>query len=335
MKSRWVLLGLLLLTSCSVLNSSHVEKTINDALSTSAGYYFLPTAKLNFEVHEQRFNDNTDGKKIIYYLKYLSLSLEPDPKHLYRIDYMRNPFAHDLVTVTLTTKGLLDKVDVTTTDQSGALVVKLVDIAKAAVTKIPPPSGRLSLEEDIVIATVTIDPIADCDNSPRKLFYGASCKISASVFGSPEIKQNGTPECDKGICFRPVLPYEITLSNSEGNLTSRFIAMLPNKAPIFELPVTRTAFIKKVTELDFENGILTQVKIDKPSEVVGALDIPLAVARAILSIPAELIQLKIDTTKSQFGLVKAQKDLIEANQALLELQKQFSESSQDGGNAPD
>ena len=344
MKSRWVLLGLLLLTSCSVLHSSHVKQLPNDALSTSAGYYFLPMAKLNFEVHEQRFKGKNDGDtkiRRIYYLKYHSLSLQPDPNHLYRIDYERSAFTHDLVTVTLTAEGLLDKVDVTTTDQSGALVVKLVNIAKAAITKMPPPSGvpgtetqaQLSLEEDIVIATVMINPTEDCDDKQKPFFYDAKCKI---VKPDDSLKVEEEPECDKGICFRPVLPYEITLSNSKGNLTSRVIAMLPNDAPIFELPVTRGAFVKKVTELDFENGVLTQVKIDKPSELLGALDIPLAAARAILSIPAELIQLKIDTTKSQSELVKAQKDLIEANEALLELQKQLSKSSQDGdNNAPE
>ena len=344
MKSRWALLGLLFLTSCSVLQSSHIEKLPKDVLETSGGYYFLPMATLNFEIHEQRFKDNKNNKEErIYYLKYLSSSLKPDPNHFYRIDYKRSAFAHDLVTVTLTAEGLLDKVEVTATDQSGALVVKLVDIAKAVVTTIPPSSGvpkakagQLSLEEDIVIATVTINPIADCDNSPRSFFYGASCNISASVFGASKIKYKGTPECDKGIYFRPVLPYEITLSNSKRKLTSTVNVMLPNDAPIFELPVTRGAFVKKVTELDFENGVLTQVKIDKPSELLGALDIPLAAARAILSIPAELVQFKIDTAKDQSELIKAQKDLIEANKALLDLQKQLSGSSQDGDNdAPD
>lgn len=333
MKSRWVLLGLLLLTSCSVLQSSHVKKLSADALSASAGYYFLPMAKLTFEVHEQRYKDREER---VYYLKYLSSSLQPDPNHLYRIDYKRSAFAHDLVTVTLTTEGLLDKVDVTATDQSGALVVKLVDIAKAAVTKIPPPSRRLPPEEDIVITTVTIDPIADCDNSPRSFFYGASCNISASVFSASKIKNKGTPECDKGIYFRPVLPYEITLSDSKRKLTSTVNVMLPNDAPIFTLPVTRGAFVKKVMELDFENGVLTQVKIDKPSELLGALDIPLAAARAILSIPAELVQFKIDTAKDQSELIKAQKDLSEAKEVLLDLHKQLSGSSQDGdNNAPE
>jgi hypothetical protein len=71
-----------------------------------------------------------------------------------------------------------------------------------------------------------------------------------------------------------------------------------------------------VTSLGFDHGILTEVDINKPSEALAFMDIPLAIAKAFVDVPAQLVQLKFNFAKSDTDLLSQQKLEAEARQAL-------------------
>src|SRR3546814_19752613 len=74
-------------------------------------------------------------------------------------------------------------------------------------------------------------------------------------------------KCKVGICYRPEEPFDLVLfvDKAEYDRTS---LLLPTKAKLVEIPVTRAAFVEKTTTIDFEEGTLNQVDISKPSEVL-------------------------------------------------------------------
>src|SRR3546814_3040445 len=76
-----------------------------------------------------------------------------------------------------------------------------------------------------------------------------------------------------------------------------------------------------LTTIDFEEGTLKQVDISKPSEVLEIVSLPVEILKAIVAIPAELIQLKIDTTNQEKNLIDAQKAHIETPLKLIEEQE--------------
>jgi hypothetical protein len=91
------------------------------------------------------------------------------------------------------------------------------------------------------------------------------------------------------------------------------------------MPITRAAFVRKVTNLTFDSGVLTEIHIEKPSEALAFMEIPLTIAKAILSVPAELIQLKINYSSRDKELHDARKAELEAKQALLDYIKKQRE----------
>lgn len=72
--------------------------------------------------------------------------------------------------------------------------------------------------------------------------------------------------------------------------------------------------------------MLTEATIDKKSELVGFVSIPLKVANAILDIPAQIVQLRINRTNARTNLIAAETALIEAR-AALEIARQNYESA--------
>src|SRR3546814_11540288 len=64
-------------------------------------------------------------------------------------------------------------------------------------------------------------------------------------------------KCKVGICYRPEEPFDLVLfvDKAEYDRTS---LLLPTKAKLVEIPVTRAAFVAKTTPIDFEEGTLTK-----------------------------------------------------------------------------
>ena len=108
--------------------------------------------------------------------------------------------------------------------------------------------------------------------------------------------------------------------------------LLPNEAICKYVPVTRASFVKKDTQLHFDQGMLTQVSTNKPSELVGFVTIPVDVATTIVGIPAELLKFRIERTdlRRQISVnerdqVRAESERIDSLTKLMEAMKQYEE----------
>ena len=84
--------------------------------------------------------------------------------------------------------------------------------------------------------------------------------------------------------------------------------MAPSKELVYSLDVNRGALITKKTNLTIANGMLTKIEVNKPSSLLGILNVPLDVLKAILSAPAELLTLHIQQIKAEGGVSQAQAD---------------------------
>ncbi len=274
-------------------------------------------------------NETTTTEIKTHVLSYVGVNYTPDPNCQFLLDYHAVSTADDDVKVTIGSDGLLTKVDVTSEDKTAAIILKLVDIAKEA--------AKISIlaEGGTIVYDATFDPFDRWESARvKKDLRAFNCSYELLRISGNEQdlsktvvnRETGFDRIIHGIAFRPVFSYNLHLRN-DGIPTSLQTVLLPNQAQVMSLPVTRAAFVKKVTTLGFDHGILTDVHISKPSEVLGFLEIPLGIAKAIVSIPAELIQLKIDTTKSNTELLEAQKAGIEAQRALDELRARTASTS--------
>jgi hypothetical protein len=240
----------------------------------------------------------------------------PDSSQLYTLDYQRSALSEDTLTLTIDSDGLLKKIESSTEDKTGQIILKLIETAKeAAKAAALAVAGVATQTGDYVFAPENVDAI----NKRIKADLGEEAPqitIDPPVLPSPP-----TARCDgDGVCFRPLRPYVVTVTLGGRPFRSETV-LLPNEAPILSLPVHRAAFVKNVTNATFNQGILTEVHIEKPSELLAFFEIPLAVAKAIAAVPAELLQVKIDYSSKEKQLADAQKAQLEATQALLNAQR--------------
>lgn len=335
-----------LVTGCSGTVLESQRATYDPRNDVSGGYYFLPKGKVILNVKLTTENELSVSLKQTVY--------EPDPRHFYLLNYEGSSGAHDKVTVTLTNQ-LLDKITVDSDEKSDEIIVKLVELGKevAKIGAAFPAAEAKDVSAQAFDVDVAIDPTSQADedwfnshfkgivrldvSKPDVSKFAASQTQSDPSSTSNEAIYDTT--CNASLCFRPALPYKLELftdttkskssPHPQPTVLASFTAMLPNEAPVLGLDVTRAAFVKKVTTVDFDNGVFKEIAIDKPSSTLAFVEIPLSIAKAILSVPAEIVQLKIDTTKSAKDLHDARTAELEARQKLIEAQEDFLESQRE------
>jgi hypothetical protein len=120
-----------------------------------------------------------------------------------------------------------------------------------------------------------------------------------------------------GILYRPNISYKVVVlrrSDPERGPWKIYQTKridMPNIAPVMAVGVERAMFAKRETALKFEQGVLTDVAVKKGSELEGFVEIPLAVAHAIVDVPAQIVQVRIADNTNQAVLLNAQLQLMD------------------------
>jgi hypothetical protein len=121
----------------------------------------------------------------------------------------------------------------------------------------------------------------------------------------------------RGVLYRPNITRTLTVMrkavpNGRGPwlLTMTKQVEVPNRAPVFAVEVNRAMFVDRVTDLEFSDGVLTNVSVKKNSEIAAFVEIPLAIVSAVVAMPGTIVKLKINDANNQRALIQAQTELI-------------------------
>jgi hypothetical protein len=318
----FMLLGLAILGGCAALDSSHIASDGGGAVATG-GYYFLPKTLLHVRILATDSDVAVDyfdeGKTVA-----LERSLVPDTDQFYTLDYHRSALSEDALNISVGTNGLLKKVESSTEDKSGAIIIKMVEIAKEVAKAASMPAGTATKVGDYVFDPEDVDAL---NARLRNDFGSGAIRIDIT----PRVTKSDTSRaCDDGLCFRPLRPYVVTIVKNGLPFRTQTV-LIPNGAPVLSLPIHRAAFVKNITNATFDDGILTEVHIEKPSEALAFMEIPLAIAKAVTSVPTELLQLKIDYSSKEKDLAEAEKARLDAMRSLIEDRQKNKKTSTDGG----
>jgi len=297
------------LTGCATPILSSLEASSNAFYqSRSVQYYALPKGIVDFELHKTK-----NG-----YFMATSVRYEPDPQHLYYVNYHNNISTTDKVVVQTDAKGLLVSVQGKSKDELPMLIAKFGELAQE-VAKLSALRG----DDTTRLLQVVLDPTNKASLAAlNERLKAENADLKLEVLEPSQIAGMQCPQevCNGGIKFRPALPYVFTLKLSN-NIHDQAIITLPNEAPILAVDVKRAAFVEKDTQLTFESGMLTKVDISKPSEALGFIQIPIDIVKAIVGIPSALLDFKINVTQKETSLLEQQAAIIKAQQALIEAKK--------------
>ncbi len=263
--------------------------------------YYLPKTMLRVEI----LLEKVLGKAGVVNVKKFEVTpfQVPDPRHRYTLHYRRNPFFHDRLCYTLDpdNPSLLSSVEISTEDATPEIAIALAQLAakiSGGVDRSAEELGQKFLkiepnENHIVLVVDLSEPGAfhDANQQIAKRVPGLKLVIP----GIEEIEGDGRAGChEKGLCFRTAVKVPINLQYRGEHIRTaeRTTGTSPtydfdivNHRHIGSMDVERAVMVEKVTRLGFQSGILTHVIVRKPSEVLGAVKLPIAVVDTLLSVP--------------------------------------------------
>jgi hypothetical protein len=272
----------------------------------------------------------------------LSLALlpaEPDPKLRFVAKLEHSMFRDDKWAITTTTAGLLSSTDATITDRTADVVVELAksaaQVAKTVTmfgfersTLVPELPGVVEpqcmpFRKDLVFdpadgrepgaQTCTTSSSWKCANA-RLAEWGihdADLHVDAEV-----VPLSGTPAREDGFHYRRPIPYTIVLRSQGDVQTTRLL--IPNGAPIDTISIPALTFVTAKYGVKFDQGMLISVDAEQPSEAMAIAAFPGRVAKELVSIPTDLVQIKIDHSTKEAEKIAAEKGIVDAKKALLE-----------------
>ena len=227
-------------------------------------------------------------------------------------------------------KGLLSSANVKATDRSLDILTEIIGATSLADN----PYGIKSTDErtyqtceDLRPFQHTFDPMAADSESDIDTLLGSSglsdLKIEIDTAGAtvkPVCKTgNANPNDDsclplaetgkpiKGLVYRSPAPVVLTLTNTAGD-TERPIAstmvMLPQAGPTGFIPLEARAFVTTIDDVEFSNGSVKSWNIERPSELLEVVRLPVRIAKLLVSVPAELVKLRVDYSSDELKYVQ-------------------------------
>ena len=313
---------LLLLSGCSVVKTTELTAEKSEANI----YYNLPkgylkiTSTVKVFVYTNKENNHLKKIKLISQSFDFEKEIVPDNSQTFKLNYINNPLSKDDIDIKINDKGLLTNVDITTEDRLPNIIETITKSA-AEILGVGGASKGKS-DEKVEVEEFTQTFILDPLEFPKKQIwtiakndkYGNSKDLDVS-FSISIISPNQIGESSKlstgdeinGIVTRPISLYKFSISPQATMLTDyqiEFYEYLPNNELIITIPLSRALFSKKTNNLVLSDGLVKENKIIKPSEIEGFISIPINLAKAIVSIPAQLFQFRIDNTKKKTELEK-------------------------------
>lgn len=317
MKRVFYLFLVFCLFGCQTIIQTTTTKPSEDRI----GFYYLPTGVLKIDIIRI-----TIDEKIDYRLDCQS-QIIPDISQKYYLAYSQSFNSNDNIQFEFDTKNFLRKVKIESEDVTDELIVKISEIATEAVkmTTVFPGDKEEAKIDTIKTMYYSINQKNEkLDN--EILEYKMKVNVKKLSLEGDVTTSSNTIKHIKGILYRPIIPYLIEITNEKNESIKSQVAYLPDDQ-IVEFDITRASFVKKVTEIDFENGSISKFSINKPSQSLELASIPVDILKSIIAIPTELIQLKIDLSSKNKDLIEAQQAEIAAKNEFIEYLKSLEEKS--------
>jgi hypothetical protein len=90
---------------------------------------------------------------------------------------------------------------------------------------------------------------------------------------------------------------------------------MPNAAPAFLLEVKRALFVTAETDIQFNDGMIRSIAIDKPSELKVVSELTVAAVQIVLEIPSRALKIFSNRRENMEALIEVNMDLISTLEA--------------------
>ncbi|GAA4318650.1 hypothetical protein [Flaviaesturariibacter amylovorans] len=328
----------LLLTVCYILGGISLlavvlylcgfkEKIIQSTITTAVGeadqYYYLPHARISLKATATIVLEKSADSRMIVNHRLAEIRIEPsveitpDPDCRVLITYHGNWFTSDEIQVATSGTGLLENAKAVSEDRLPHIIAQ----ATTAATELQENMKNASVPFERVLSEPTVIEIIQETRS----FTVSSSDLRATSIdrkwriplaglhegGDPVVDASFTLENPSpirhrsndgtrydGLLTRPLIEHTVTLKK-EGLEDTSLTFLVPDTGSLIKIPVRRSSFVKRQHAPRFTTGLLVDNVITKPSEFEGMISIPINILKAIISIPAQLLQFRITRVQQE------------------------------------
>lgn len=257
----------------------------------------------------------------------------PDHSQRFVADYAHNILRDDDGKLSLTAEGLLSSSNIVAADRTGDILVELAGAIAGFGTGGIKPMGNNEVRT----------PQGDCDAPVKKFVYqfdpandptasSVNKELTDSGFGviTLELKGSAAPATapkeqdinaigrQGALFYRSAVPITVII-RQQGRPVDAAMAMIPQIGPISYVPVRSSAFVKTVDDVTFSNGAITAWNASRPSEVLEVVRLPIKLLKAVISVPAEILSLKVNLSDKDKALAVSQQAQIASQEKLAAL----------------
>ncbi|MBR2686735.1 MAG: hypothetical protein IKE42_02690 [Aquamicrobium sp.] len=294
--SSWAFVLFITLGGCSALTS--------EDKSSEGVPYHLPLSLIRYTVDQGARTAKIDTMDVV-------------DKHTRYLAYRENGFADENVCVDRTSTGLLNKVYFGSQDRTPDI---LLNISQLLAEGFQADGARKSPQAEAASAGCSgtaVSPWMDpYDEEALAAFNRQLCGTRIKV--PRELFHTGPAvQCPKdAVCFATKSDFFADLVKPDGAVvspTNKIAIATPRD--IDWIKVREAFFNKRITQLDFDNGVLTTMRVRKESEILGLSQLPLNVVERVLAVPGNAIGMAFGTYQEKLFYLQRRKELHEANSA--------------------
>ena len=283
-------------------------------------HYALPKGIVMVEV-TPNWNKTACDKKNKTLIK-IEKKIWPDESKRYLLSLNTNSFFGDEIKLENDSSGLLMKVTTKSKDNS----LEITNHLLALTTDFAKLTSGSSAASRVWSAGLPGDdsPPETCQTVVIRCAAGEDCLVHKTPLTSLQLKKQGAANpmgtnaqiCpDDAICYRPMVPWEVTAKMGEVEFSEWFL--LPDHETVIPIRITRAPFVEQSENYTFVDGALTVTDIKRPSSAAGFLQIPVHIVQAIVALPSAVLDFKFTTSTKEKNLATAQLELLQKQAALL------------------
>ena len=248
-----------------------------------------------------------------------------------------------------TKNGLLDGAIGHSEDKTGAVVVSLAgSLSGLLPSPLPVPPGHKFLPDmldgdsgckkrSVISIERTIDPSRKEDiNTLNKQLHAGCIELCVASSLREVPKRLGYEDSEDGLIYRQpgIVTFKVKGSKAgnwnelsqcnKGNAEIQSInVVLAQGGQIGILPFPRGFASKNEYDVSFSNGMLSRSKIVQPSEALSTVSILPDALKAMISVPAELLQLKVNYSSREKEILELKKAMFEAQTEIIKKQAEI------------
>jgi hypothetical protein len=269
-----------------------------DKRNGSIGCYYLPKGLLKLDI---QWTTDEYGRRSLAFAA--DVTLVPDPAFRYYLSYVPSWLSSDKVNVAYTPEGFLSSITTEQTDETLNVVSTVIQSIGSVLTGAPLAANTRDINdtapESPVIYKGYIDPL---DNlkvellnqalAKHKLYFTVS-PVSGDVSSVDKISVEST---GSGVFYRPFETYNIAIASSNANvpMSDEYLISLPSATSVHLAKIPMASFVHNTFNMTFQNGVPQSVAVDKPSSALAVAKVPFEIIQAIIALPAQLFQFRIN-----------------------------------------